>query len=78
MLNDQQILADIHALPQDKQAEVLDFIAFVKSRQSMPVQAPSPKAAKLLQLMKKASEQQVFQDIQDPLDWQAQLRDEWD
>ncbi|MBT9548934.1 MAG: hypothetical protein IV090_26315 [Candidatus Sericytochromatia bacterium] len=78
MLNDQQILADIHALPQDKQAEVLDFIAFVKSRPRMPAQVPSPKAAELLQLMKKASEQQVFQTIQDPLDWQAQLRNEWD
>jgi len=31
MLNDQQILADIHALPEEKQAEVLDFIAKLKA-----------------------------------------------
>lgn len=78
MLNDQQILADIHALPQDKQAEVLDFIAFVKSRQRTSTQVTSPKAEELLQLIKKASEKQVFQTIQDPLDWQVQLRNEWD
>lgn len=34
MLNDQQILADIHALPEDKQAEVLDFIAWLKSKKT--------------------------------------------
>ena len=32
MLDDQQILRDIHALPPEKQSEILDFIAFVKSR----------------------------------------------
>ena len=32
MLNDKQILSDIHSLPPEKQTEVLDFITFVKSR----------------------------------------------
>lgn len=32
MLDDQQILSDIHALPPEKQSEILNFIAFVKSR----------------------------------------------
>ena len=32
MLDDQQILRDIHALPPEKQSEVIDFIAFIKSR----------------------------------------------
>ena len=32
MLNDQQILAEIHTLPPDKQAEVIDFIQFLKAR----------------------------------------------
>ena len=32
MLNDKQILSDIHSLPPDKQTEVLDFIEFVKTK----------------------------------------------
>lgn len=39
MLDDQQILNDIHALPPEKQAEVLDFIAFVAFRARSSVQA---------------------------------------
>ena len=40
MLNDQQILADIHALPEDKQAEVLDFIAWLKSKKTTSAKKP--------------------------------------
>ncbi|MEZ0368866.1 MAG: hypothetical protein ACAI44_07245 [Candidatus Sericytochromatia bacterium] len=36
MLNDQQILADLHTLPPDKQVEVIDFIQFLKARTSQP------------------------------------------
>ncbi len=39
MLNDQQILQDIHSLPPDGQAEVLDFIAFIKQKKSQTCDA---------------------------------------
>lgn len=39
MLNDQQILQDIHALPPEAQAEVLDFIAFIKQRKNKSAQS---------------------------------------
>ncbi|HEY9840835.1 MAG: hypothetical protein ACAI44_06660 [Candidatus Sericytochromatia bacterium] len=42
MLDDQQILRDIHALPPEKQSEVLDFIAFVKARKTAVEEASVP------------------------------------
>lgn len=39
MLDDQQILREIHALPPEKQEAVLNYIAFVKARTS-PAQPP--------------------------------------
>lgn len=41
MLNDQQILQDIHSLPPDGQAEVLDFIAFIKQKKARLAMSPS-------------------------------------
>ncbi|MBT9547117.1 MAG: DUF2281 domain-containing protein [Candidatus Sericytochromatia bacterium] len=41
MLNDQQILQDIHSLPPDGQAEVLDFIAFIKQKKDRLAMLPS-------------------------------------
>lgn len=46
MLNDKQILIDIHSLPPEKQAEILDFIALTKARnQNMVVTKTSPLGA---------------------------------
>ncbi|MGE3727293.1 MAG: hypothetical protein AB7I41_17165 [Candidatus Sericytochromatia bacterium] len=41
MLNDQQILQDIHSLPPEGQAEVLDFIAFIKQKKARLAIVPS-------------------------------------
>ena len=78
MLNDQQILSDIYSLPQEKQAEVLDFIAFVKSRNITSEKGPNDKRAQLIQLLHQASNKGVFQSISDPLVWQEQIRNEWE
>lgn len=44
MLNDQKILADLHALPPEQQAEVVDFIAHLRLKA-----ASRPKIVKSLQ-----------------------------
>lgn len=39
------IAREAETLPPEKQAEVLDFIAFLKARQRLPVLASAPKTA---------------------------------
>jgi Protein of unknown function (DUF2281) len=41
-MNWQMIMNDIKELPQDKQEEVADFIAFLKSKFSIPKEKSSP------------------------------------
>lgn len=36
------------------------------------------KKARLFKAFKKAQEANLFQDIEDPVQWQKELRDEWD
>lgn len=37
MMQDQQLLDKFHSLPSDKQAEVIDFIGYLKSKLNQPV-----------------------------------------
>jgi len=42
MIQDNQLLESFHALPPDKQAEVVDFIAFLNAKQESVQQSPKP------------------------------------
>lgn len=43
MLNDQQILAELRALPPERQAEVLDFIEFMKQKDKKQANIKAPR-----------------------------------
>jgi hypothetical protein len=47
MFQDQEILQDLHSLPAPAQAEVLDFIRFLKQKQQMSIPTPLERQAKL-------------------------------
>jgi hypothetical protein len=74
----QQILEDIESLPEQFQAETLDFIQFLKQKISNKKdisQVEENNGIKISQLMSKIAERgDAFSDIKDPVAWQHKIR----
>lgn len=45
MIQDKQLLAEFHALPPEKQAEVIDFIGYLRHKQSSSPPTPRTRNA---------------------------------
>ena len=43
-----------------------------------PAQSPLDKKQKLIEAFKRLAEKDIFPDIEDPVEWQRKLRDEWE
>jgi len=72
----QQILEDVESLPEQFQAEALDFIQFLKlkiSKKDAMNQTGEPNGAKLAKLMAEASKKNLFSEIKDPVAWQREI-----
>jgi hypothetical protein len=73
----QQIFDDAARLPPELQKEALDFIQFLKSRltdKTATGQDIEPNGTRLASLLKEASEKNLFSDIQNPAEWQREIR----
>lgn len=72
----EKIQVELKELPTEKQVEVLDFIAFLRQRAHV-TRSPS-EAARRRRRLKRAfatlAEMGTFADIQDPVEWQRQIR----
>jgi len=67
----------------DEQAEelkkLLHDISFVKSveEEQIEVMAPDTKYVKIKRILDAAKDKELFKDIQDPVEWQKNIRKEW-
>ena len=75
----QKILQDVEQLPEVLQSEILDFVHFLKYKESKNktteanIQAPNgKKIADILNRM--AARESAFSDITDPVEWQRKIR----
>jgi hypothetical protein len=74
-----QLIQEIETLPPQLQQEALDFIEFLKLKQSQAATTKThhddePNGAKLARLMEEASKKNLFADIKDPSSWQREIR----
>lgn len=74
----QQIMQESENLPIALQAEVLDFVRFLKQKaDKSPLLDPTddePNGTKLARLMEEAAKKNLFADIEDPAAWQREIR----
>lgn len=72
----EQIQQNIVELPQDKQAEVLDFVLFLRQKRASGAEEEDRERKK--RIMKEALENlasmKTFADIEDPVEWQREIR----
>ncbi len=73
----EQILHDVQELPADMQTEALDFIQFLKTKiennTDIKQVSISNKRA-IAELLEKASKENLFAEIDDPVTWQNEVR----
>ena len=74
----QQIIEDVESLPEQFQAETLDFVQFLKqkiSKKENISQVDATNEIKISQLMSKIAERgDAFCDVEDPVAWQRKIR----
>lgn len=73
----QQILEEINGLPLEMQQEALDFVEFLKQKQSnknTDLKLNDSNGAKLAQFLQEASHKKLFSHIEDPVAWQREIR----
>ncbi len=76
---DNRNLIDISNLPQKYRLLALDFLEFLnhKSQQADP-NTGNYDRTKLLAAFKKARDKGIFDNINDSVSWQREIRDEWE
>ncbi|WP_420208735.1 hypothetical protein [Candidatus Electronema sp. JC] len=75
----QKIIEDIETLPPDLQEETFNFVQFLKSKvikSDCKLKRAEPNGIALAQLMKEASEKNLFFHIENPAEWQREIRKE--
>jgi len=72
----EQIQQQARQLPPEKQGEVLDFIAFLQQRaqNARSSQMEAERGKRLKKALLKLAEMGTFAHIQDPVEWQRQVR----
>ncbi len=73
----QQIFDDAARLPPELQKETLNFIQFLKSRltdRAVTGQDIEANGTRLADLLEEASGKNLFSHIQDPAEWQREIR----
>lgn len=61
-------------LPKDRRA----LVTILDEDPKMGNEAEADKNKELIAAFKKATELDIFRDIEDPVEWQRKLRDEWE
>jgi hypothetical protein len=71
----EQIKKQLKGLPPEKQSEVLDFVIFLHQRiQSAPPVAEEERGHRIRAAFQTLAELNAFADINDPVEWQRQIR----
>ena len=72
----EQIQIQVQQLPPEKQAEVLDFVTFLRQRIQNTQASSTIKERKkrLKQAFETLAKMRTFADIEDPVEWQRQIR----
>jgi len=73
----EQILQNVTELPVEMQVETLDFVAFLKEKQAKgkaPKVVTKPNGAAIAELLESASKCHLFEGINDPAEWQREIR----
>jgi hypothetical protein len=68
-----RLLTDIR-LPKDRRA----IVTILDEEPQKASESKTSRNKKLIEAFKKASELNIFRDIEDPVEWQRKLRDEWE
>lgn len=70
------IVHHLEQFPEAVQAEVLDFVLFLKQKKTAHQTDPptAEKRAKLLEIMVSLQQSKVFVDIENPENWQRSIR----
>ena len=75
----QKIFEDVEKLPPDMQEETFNFVQFLKSKvikSDCKLKRAEPNGIALAQLMKEASKKNLFSHIENPAEWQREIRKE--
>ena len=71
----EEILNNLIELPPEMQSEALDFIRFLKTKLAQTqTTMPKPNGSTLAELLEQAAKQNLFADIDDPVIWQREIR----
>ncbi|GAB4467219.1 MAG: hypothetical protein Kow0070_30490 [Anaerolineales bacterium] len=70
----EQIQIQVQQLPPEKQAEVLDFIAFLRQRVSSSHPNPAQRKENLRKALAALAELGTFAHITNPVEWQKHIR----
>lgn len=72
----EEIQLRLNRLPPEKQSEVLDFVTFLQERvrPASPVSTEAERGKRIKSALLKVAELKVFADINDPVEWQRQIR----
>ena len=72
----EQILNQIKTLPPEKQMEVLDFINFLhqKEQAARSTAGDEERRKRIKESLQTLAEMGTFADIEDPVEWQRQIR----
>jgi hypothetical protein len=74
-----KIFEDVEKLPPDMQEETFNFVQFLKSKiikSDCNLKRAEPNGIALAQLMKEASKKNLFSHIENPAEWQREIRKE--
>lgn len=72
----QQILEDLDTLPETLQAEILDFVQFLKAKMARQAQAPEspPNGEAIARIGERMAARNALASIKDPAAWQREIR----
>ena len=72
----QQILEDLDTLPVTIQAEILDFVQFLKAKlaRQQQQQPDPPNGEAIARIMERMAARNAIPSIKDPAEWQREIR----
>jgi predicted class III extradiol MEMO1 family dioxygenase len=76
----QQIIQDVEKLPEALQSEILDFVHFLKHKENKKTEHNKIKHVDKLSgeamadVLDEASKHNLFSNIEDPVEWQREIR----
>lgn len=71
----QQILEDLDTLPETVQAEILDFVQFLKAKLARQTQQDSvPNGDAIARICERIAARNTMPSIPDPAEWQREIR----